>query len=151
MMQSWRIIYWKNDGSPLWGIFSIVESRVSWVCFSWKTCLWGKFPTTLGQPHFLGEHILLPDHGHHWVAISLWMPFWSKSKWLIGYILYCLNDLQGFSPCNYSLIYIYIYTPMYISIPTLGYVYYFSPTRPPDLKSLDRWSLLIHPKKQRCQ
>ena len=66
----------KTDGSPLWGIYES-SLKVEFVCHTKLVCN-VNFQQPLANLTFFEENILLPDHGHHWVDVSL--PFWSKSK-----------------------------------------------------------------------
>ena len=77
---SWHILCWQD----CW------TSTLRHFKYHWKSSLMGLFlmkywftrsiSNDLWPTSLFWENILLPDYGHHWVAIFVWMPFWSKSK-----------------------------------------------------------------------
>lgn len=171
-------IQYAFEGSSSWHILCWQDCWIStlrYFQYHWKSSLMSLFlmknwftrsiSNDLWPTSLFWENILLPDYGHHWVAIFVWMPFGPSPKHdfterypnhhvtlvdeqILSNQLIDRVDTHMYSIYIHSHVTIFIYAPMYISIPTLGFVYSLVkswwwcqvtsvPTRPPDLNNFD--------------
>lgn len=77
---SWHILCWQDCWISTLRYFQYHWKSSLMRLFLMKNWFTRSICNDLWPTSLFWENILLPDYGHHWVAIFVWMPFWSKSK-----------------------------------------------------------------------